>query len=285
MVGNRRLCAFTTVTIAQVSTYLAGGIDQGVSWLRSGAGRFARVAQCAVGWNGVNPLFMIKAVLIKHFGAARAPVRWLTCVMLSATTLSAQSPMTADAEISYHVVRQSLGQMLTEIARDTGVSIDVSDDVRAMIENTSLTGSLEQVLDQLALRYELEYFYFNGVYYISSRSETHVRLYRLGNLSQDLAFEALEESGLNFARFPATLVASGTAIALTGPRKLLGLREAVLDSVTAPESVVVGPKTIVVRRALRVDAEVIGSDAIASRVLSGARLGPQEPAPVEDSNE
>ncbi|WP_296426759.1 hypothetical protein [Yoonia sp.] len=170
-----------------------------------------------------------------------------------------------DAALSYMVVRQPLTQFLVQLGRDAGIQIVVSGGVKGEIEVTWLEGEPLAILQNLAARYDMEWFAFNDVIYVSDASESLMRLVRLGEISAAAAQDALGAAGLLSDRFMVSETAQGTALALTGPPKLLGLSEAVIESLmVAPE--VVQDNRIIVRRGSAVSLEPMRVGDITARM-------------------
>ncbi len=170
-----------------------------------------------------------------------------------------------DAALSYMVVRQPLTQFLVQLGRDAGIQIVVSGGVKGEIEVTWLEGEPLAILQNLAARYDMEWFAFNNVIYVSDASESLMRLVRLGEISAAAAQDALGTAGLLSDRFMVSETAQGTALALTGPPKLLGLSEAVIESLmVAPE--VVQDNRIIVRRGSAVSLEPMRVGDITARM-------------------
>jgi len=170
-----------------------------------------------------------------------------------------------DAALSYMVVRQPLTQFLVQLGRDAGIQIVVSGGVKGEIEVTWLEGEPLAILQNLAARYDMEWFAFNDVIYVSDASESPMRLVRLGEISAAAAQDALGAAGLLSDRFMVSETAQGTALALTGPPKLLGLSEAVIESLmVAPE--VVQDNRIIVRRGSAVSLEPMRVGDITARM-------------------
>lgn len=137
--------------------------------------------------------------------------------------------------VSYLVVRQPVSQFFEQLERDTGVHIDASKYIPGVITNMRLSGSVEAVISQLSQEFGFHWFSFNNIVYVSLTSESKMRLVRLKDVSSADAMRALSEVGLASDRFPIIEAAQGKAIALTGPPKLLGLSEAIIESLI-PES-------------------------------------------------
>ena len=103
-----------------------------------------------------------------------------------------------------------------------------------------------------------------------------MRLVRLGDVPSDVAKAVLAESGLMSDRFPVADAAQGTAVALTGPPKLLGLSEAVIEAVVVEPDIVPSNK-IVVRRGSSISLESQSLSDIAARVAAESEAAANQP--------
>ncbi len=156
------------------------------------------------------------------------------------------SATVAPSELSYKVLRQPVPDFLKQVARDAGVQIDLSSGVAGSLTALSVSGDVAAVLDAVAAQTNLQWFAFNGTFYVSTAGESEVRLLRLESVHGTTAISVLAEIGLTQERFPITLTGSGNTIALTGPPKLLALREAIIEGIVPPPAPkpVQAPKTI-----------------------------------------
>lgn len=182
----------------------------------------------------------------------------------------------SETELSYLVVRQPIVQFLSQLERDTGLQIDATESVNGLIADMRLDGEIAEILSQLSQRFDLQWFAFNGVHYVSAQSEARMRLVRLGDVPSDVAKAVLAESGLMSDRFPVADAAQGTAVALTGPPKLLGLSEAVIEAVVVEPDIVPSNK-IVVRRGSSISLESQSLSDIAARVAAESEAAANQP--------
>ncbi len=171
---------------------------------------------------------------------------------------AAVSDATTPLQGDYYVVNQPLTEFLQMFARDLNLRVDVSPAVRGTIRNRAYSGNIEAVLSKLGQIYSVDWFQFNGVYYVSARSEATTRLTRLGALGAPEAISILSESGLVMARYPVSQVAGQSTLALSGPPKLLALAEAIVEAVPGkPTEITPAVPTIVVRRGTKRGQEEI----------------------------
>ncbi len=155
-------------------------------------------------------------------------------------TVSNDSP---NPELSYKILQQPIVDFLRLVARDADVQIDITHHVSGTLESFTASGDTAAILDAVASQANLQWFEFNGTFYISTADEAEVRLLRFETVPSDAIVKALEEIGLTQNRFPMTVSSTGKTIAFSGPPKLLALKEAVIEGVKsetpAPEPRVV----------------------------------------------
>ncbi len=169
------------------------------------------------------------------------------CCALAAAVWSASSAVSVD--LSYRIIRQPVSAFFVELSAFTGESIVVSDGVSGTIRELTLTGSLEEVIKRVAASARLDTFTFNGVTYVSAKAEATTRLTRLGDLSPEQVIAELETVGLLHEEYPVAIAASGSAVVLSGPPKLLALSEAVIETIPEAEEAPPEPEPqIVIRR-------------------------------------
>lgn len=137
----------------------------------------------------------------------------------------------ASVRFDYLVVRQDARALFGVLARDMGLRLDMSDRVRGTIAEFRLSGTRDEVLATAAEQLGLDWFAFNGALYVSDRSEALIRIVRLGDLKPEKVIAVLRNSGLPADRLNIEPAAEGTALALSGPPKLLALAEAIIEGI------------------------------------------------------
>lgn len=162
-------------------------------------------------------------------------------------------------QLDYFVVSQRVTHFLPLLSRDSGIRIEMTESVRGDLSKIRLRGSPEDVIAEISSRLNLDWFDFNGVYYLSSKAESTTRLIRLGETSLVAAREALTEAGLNYDRFAFRTASGGSAIAISGPPKLLGMSEALIESLPTFATPIAAASRIVVRRGVHISAEPVSN--------------------------
>ncbi|WP_188791825.1 hypothetical protein [Salipiger pallidus] len=155
------------------------------------------------------------------------------------------------------MLRQPVVEFLQILARDRGLRLDMTDRVRGTIVDMRLSGSVEDLLDQLAEAHALDWFAFNGVIHVSTVGEAVTRLIRLGDLDADHAVAVLDDAGLALERYPIRSTAERSTVAISGPPRMLALAEAVIESVPKRNSAQPKQRTeqrsVTVRRGVEVE--------------------------------
>ncbi|WP_299285109.1 hypothetical protein [uncultured Tateyamaria sp.] len=221
--------------------------------------------------------------MITALTARAATVRRDTCaacvaLICAATSVSAQpigASGAAEQTIQYVIVDQYIEDVFAMIERDTGLRIRPSEAVRARVQRHTLTGPVLPALTGLAAAHNLDLFEFGGTVHVSAKDETALRLVRLKGVSKDRALAALSDAGLQFAPGDVREAATGMALTLTGPPRMLAIAEAIVESIpplTSPAS------NIRVRRGVSMGLEAVNAPA-ASDI---PQIAPVEaPAPTQ----
>lgn len=161
-----------------------------------------------------------------------------------------------DQEASFLVVNRRIDNFLNELAREQGIRIHHSDSVRGRITNASFIGDVEDLLETLSDRYNLDWFSYNGVYFVSHQKEAATRMIRLGDLSVEDALSALEKSELVVDRFPIKATAEDAVLSVTAPPYMVAIIESIIEGIPSevPQPRAAEPKNFIrIRRALEVE--------------------------------
>lgn len=133
--------------------------------------------------------------------------------------------------VEYVIVDQDVSNFLTQLARDAGVRLLVSNEVTGRINDLHVKGELWDVIEIIANGQDLDWFVFNGTVNVSSRGEAKTRVIRLGDLPVGRVQAALEKAGLQPERFGLRDTAQGSAISLSGPPRFLAIAEAIIETI------------------------------------------------------
>lgn len=141
----------------------------------------------------------------------------------------------ATPPISLFVVDTGITRLIDLLMSVSHLRIERTDNVRGRIERERFEGTIQEVLDQLALAHDLDWFFFNEVYYLSQGREATSRVLRLGSLSSNRAKQVLVGSGLDASALSLTVTPNGEAIVMTGPPKLIAFAEIIIESIPDQE--------------------------------------------------
>ncbi|MFQ6550994.1 hypothetical protein AAD018_001445 [Aestuariibius insulae] len=156
----------------------------------------------------------------------------------------------------YFVVNQSLKDFISILAGSTSSRINVSENIRTKIFNSRVTGNLDEIMSWIEARHDVDCFEFNGTYYLSARSEAKTRVVHLGDMTAEDARASLTDAGLNDTDYALHITAGGSAVALSGPPRLLAVAETIIEAFPAAKDGPPGPK-IRVRRGIELSLESI----------------------------
>ena len=160
---------------------------------------------------------------------APEPAGALSVMLTLAEGVAAQSPVAETFD--YLVIRQESSALFEALARDLGLRLDLSDGVHGTLSDRRLTGTRDEVLEAATIDLGLDWFIFNGVLYVSDRTDALTRIVRMGDLKPEKVMTVLTDSGLAIDGLDVESSAGGTALALSGPPKLLALAEAIIEGI------------------------------------------------------
>ncbi len=186
--------------------------------------------------------------------------RKLASAAFVTAAICGSSLATTSNEINYYVVDQPVTAFLSELERSTPLRFQVSENVRGRLFNVGLHGDTDRVMSVISQKLGLDWYKFNGVIHVSSKSESATRVVRLGDLQPEQALLALTESGLPIDSFSAQVTGEGSALALSGPPTFLALAEAVIEAIPETQAEVIAVKmarSIRVRRGTETHLEPI----------------------------
>lgn len=168
-----------------------------------------------------------------------------------ATVTSDESPAFSAEEqvLDVFVVESDVHSVIEALKSYSGERINLTDKVRGRVRQKSLSGGVADILDGLAFTHDLEWFYFNNVYYVSHGSEAISRVVRLGTLSTERVDVAISGAGLVSDALDTVTTPNGEAIVLTGPPKLVAFAEIIIESIPDIQPIVEPATTIRIRRA------------------------------------
>lgn len=188
----------------------------------------------------------------------------LGCALVVALSFGS-GPVLSDAgdgDVPYElqIVNLDLSTVLGVVSQDLGIDFSITGASRRRLRDVSISGSAEDVVDQIVRQVGMDAFEFNGEVHVSPIADRAVRIVKLGDIPAPMAKAALFEAGLLLNKFEISEIANGSALVLSGPVKYLALSEGVIASLEAPERI--AAPTVRVRRAGRIDTGEASVDPV-----------------------
>ncbi|TLP55332.1 hypothetical protein FEE96_22935 [Parasedimentitalea maritima] len=159
------------------------------------------------------------------------------------------------ATVQIKVIDSRVQELLQLVSTLTEEQVEISSAVNTRLTSTNYHGTIRDVLTQLSREAKIEWFQFNGIYYVSDTSETTSRIIRLSKMSYDEAARLLSEAGITASSLRKIEVADGAAIVLTGPPKLIAFGEAIIQSLPADTVPLKKQSLIRIRRGTEIEIE------------------------------
>lgn len=166
----------------------------------------------------------------------------------------------------YLIVDQDLKGVLTEFGRNTGLPVDVSDQVKGRLRGqlASASASAREYLDRLCESYGLVWYFDGAVLHVNAKSETTTELVNIGRLSAADASEKLRALGIADGRFQVRTTEEAGVISVSGPPAFVSLVRQTLAALL---------------RRMRPAGEETASDDVRVRVFRGGTGGPPAAPP------
>jgi type II secretory pathway component GspD/PulD (secretin) len=140
-------------------------------------------------------------------------------VLFAAAPISAQGrePAFPTGPYKYIVLDQELRDVLTEYGRNTGMVVQLSDDVHGRVRGPLPAATAEGFLKRLCETYGLVWYYDGAVLYINAASELRTELINLGAMRADDVSSRLKDVGLVDPRFSLNVTADAGVMTVSGP--------------------------------------------------------------------
>jgi type II secretory pathway component GspD/PulD (secretin) len=156
------------------------------------------------------------------------PMRMVAGFIISAALTSAgpalgMEPSWPSGPYRYLVIDQDIKGVLAEFGRNTGLPVDVSDQVKGRLRGqvAAPTATAREFLDSLCDSHNLVWYFDGAVLHINDRAEIATELINLGRFSPADAREKLTELGIADARFPLRSTDKASVISVSGPPKFV----------------------------------------------------------------
>jgi len=156
--------------------------------------------------------------------------------------------------LNLYVVGAPMKSVLEQIMVSFGADSRISPSIDQVVSSYRIEGSLDDILLDLESSFDLVYFKFNDVVYVSRVEDIETKILRIEGATPQAAVAALQSSGLPTDRFAVGTVMGSNAVVVTAPEEFIEIAEALL---LAMEPTEVGGETgIVVRRGVSISREL-----------------------------
>lgn len=123
----------------------------------------------------------------------------------------------------YVVVDQDIKGVLVEFGRNTGLPVDVSDQVKGRMRGEHTSGSARQFLDGLCDSYGLVWYYDGRVLHVSAKSEIRTEVVDVRPATLMDALDYLNRVGVSDQRFAVERTDDVSTVAISGPPAFINL--------------------------------------------------------------
>ena len=147
-------------------------------------------------------------------------------LVLSHVQPTAAAPVPWNNEpFSYTVVDQDLRDLLGELGARMGVSVRVSDAVKARVRGRLPPAPPQEFLKHLAAIYGFEWFYHGGTLWVSASSENQTKLLRLGPVEFNQLANTMQDLGVSDERWPLRNSSDAGIVMVNGPPRYVAMTE------------------------------------------------------------
>lgn len=158
------------------------------------------------------------------------PGRMVTGLVFSAALACAGSalgmePKWPSGPYRYLVIDQDIKSVLTEFGRNTGMPVEVSDQIKGRLRGqaAAATATAREFIDSLCDSHNLVWYFDGAVLHINTRAEIRTELVSLGRFSPEEVSEKLTALGVADARFPVRTTDNANVISVSGPPKFVSM--------------------------------------------------------------
>lgn len=152
-------------------------------------------------------------------------------ILLTVTDASAfaASLPASDAQVTYSVVDQDLRDVLTEVVRQSGRRLNLSDAVHGRVQGRLAPAPLGPFLDRLARTYGLDWYFDGGAIWVSAASETTNKMLPLQSADPAQLEHTLDALAISDQRWPLRISPDAKVLIVDGPPRYLQLVEQTID--------------------------------------------------------
>jgi type II secretory pathway component GspD/PulD (secretin) len=173
----------------------------------------------------------------------RSIVRLFVAPAVAAATLAAfvdvrpgQAEDWAESPFQYNVVDQDLRQVLGAYARQLGILVQVTENVRGRVRNLHVDGTAEEFLERLANDHDLVWHYDGSILHVATTSEVMRQALPTGSVAFDRLLNAVEQYGRADARLGVRPGPDPDLIYVTGPASYVEFVQQTAASLTEAAS-------------------------------------------------
>ncbi len=120
-------------------------------------------------------------------------------------------------ELTYTVVDQDLTGVLTGLAEQVGLRINISTAIQGRVRGRMPPSTAQEMLDHLATLYGFDWYCDGHTLYVSSFSEATTKVLPLGMVSAAELLRTLAELDIADSRWPIRVAGSRDVIIVNGP--------------------------------------------------------------------
>jgi type III secretion protein C len=147
----------------------------------------------------------------------RCATTWTIAVLLGVAAAQAAPLPNAQRVISYSVVDQDLGDVLTGIGTQLGLRTEISAHVHGQVHGRLPPATARKMLDRLASLYGFDWYCDDRTLFISGYDEAVSKVLPLGPVDADELEQTLRQLGVSDDRWPVR-IAQGSGVAeVDGP--------------------------------------------------------------------
>ncbi len=138
-------------------------------------------------------------------------------LVLAASPINAAPLPNGTRALAYTVVDQDLTGVLTGLAEQVGLRINISKAVQGRVRGRTPPSTAQEMLDHLAALYGFDWYCDGHTLYVSSFSEAATKVLPLGAVNDAELLRTLDQLGIADSRWPIRIADSHDVIIVNGP--------------------------------------------------------------------
>ncbi|MCC2113605.1 MAG: hypothetical protein KDJ16_16340 [Hyphomicrobiales bacterium] len=128
------------------------------------------------------------------------------------------------------IVDQDIASLIKDFAKKVGIRADISRGVRGRVRDLRLPTEPSAFLDELARRYQIDWYFEGNALHVSAISEAASRMIGLGNVDFDSVRTEVIAAGLDPDRFAMKNMEAAKAVMVSGPPSYIARVELIVES-------------------------------------------------------